>query len=111
MTAGEGTRQSRITIYSRPGCHLCDEMKAVVVRALKNTGMPICVEDVDVSTDPALEARYGQEVPVLTIDGRKAAKYRVTESEITRMLQSRARPAEGAGPAGGAGGLDNRGAG
>jgi hypothetical protein len=64
-------------------------MKAVVVRALKNSAMQISLEEVDVSTDPALEAHYGQEVPVLMIGGRKAAKYRVTESEITRMLKSR----------------------
>jgi hypothetical protein len=65
-------------------------MKAVVAHALKNSRMQVIVEEVDVSTDPALEARYGHEVPVLTIDGRKAAKYRVTESEIARMLESRA---------------------
>jgi hypothetical protein len=76
-------------------------MKAIVVRALRNSPVQISLEEVDVSTDPALEAHYGQEVPVLTIDGRKAAKYRVTEAEITRLLKSRARPPEGTGPAGG----------
>ncbi len=44
------------------------------------------VEEIDISTDPDLEARYGLEIPVLLVDGKKAAKYRVTEGELTRML-------------------------
>jgi hypothetical protein len=77
---------TRLTIYSRPGCHLCDEMKAVVARVAQAAALEI--DEIDVSTDPALEARYGHEVPVLEIDGRKAAKYRVTEDELRRTLQS-----------------------
>ena len=78
-----------LTLYSRPGCHLCDEMKAVVRRVVGAAVAPVAVDEIDISTDPALEARYGLEIPVLLIDGRKAAKYRVTEGELTRMLQGR----------------------
>ena len=70
-----------LTLYSRPGCHLCDEMKAVVQRVAGAN--PIAIEIVDISTDPQLEARYGLEIPVLLVDGKKAAKYRVTEEELT----------------------------
>ncbi len=76
-----------LTIYSRPGCHLCDEMKAVVTNA--GCSFPIALEEIDISTDPALEARYGLEIPVLIIDGKRVAKYRVTEEELRRMLESR----------------------
>ena len=76
-----------VTLYSRPGCHLCDDMKAVVQRA--GQGMPITMEIVDISTDPELEARYGLEIPVLLVDGKKAAKYRVSEQELRRMLKAR----------------------
>jgi len=76
-----------LTIYSRPGCHLCDEMKAVVTRTGRS--FPIVLEEIDISTDPALEARYGLEIPVLVIDGKKVAKYRVTEEELRRILTSR----------------------
>jgi len=76
-----------LTIYSKPGCHLCDEMKAVVMRVA--AGFPATVDEVDITSDPALEARYGLEIPVLLIDGRKAAKYRVTEADLTRMLRDR----------------------
>jgi thiol-disulfide isomerase/thioredoxin len=78
-----------LTLYSRPGCHLCEEMKAVVQRVARAAAAPITIEEIDISTDPALEERYGVEIPVLLIDGRKAAKYRVTEGELTRLLAAR----------------------
>ena len=87
-----------LTLYSRPGCHLCDEMKAVVQRVRR--GMPMTMEIVDISTDPELDARYGLEIPVLFVDGKKAAKYRVSEEELRRILAVRA---GGAGEPGGAG--------
>ena len=79
-----------LTLYSRPGCHLCDEMKAVVQRVARAAEVPITIEEIDISTDADLEARYGLEIPVLLVDGKKAAKYRVTEEELTRMLAARA---------------------
>ena len=80
---------TKLTIYSRPGCHLCDELKAVVTRATRAAGVAVAIDEVDISTDPALEAQYGLEIPVLLVDGRKAAKYRVTEAEVLRMLNAR----------------------
>jgi glutaredoxin len=77
-------RRVSITIYSRPGCHLCDEMKAIVARVARS--VPLTLEDIDISTDPALEASYGREIPVLMIGGKKAAKYRLTEGELRRLL-------------------------
>ena len=78
-----------LTLYSRPGCHLCDEMKAVIARVVRELETPVAIDEVDISTDADLETRYGLEIPVLLIDGRKAAKYRVTEGELTRLLRSR----------------------
>ena len=46
----------------------------------------IAVTEIDISTDPALERMYGQEIPVLLVDGRKSAKYQTTESELKRKL-------------------------
>jgi hypothetical protein len=77
-----------LTIYSRPGCHLCDEMKAIVQRVART--MPLSVEEIDISTDPGLEARYGLEIPVLMIEGKKAAKYRIAETELRKVLAGRA---------------------
>jgi thiol-disulfide isomerase/thioredoxin len=78
-----------IAIYSRPGCHLCEEMKAVVERVVRRENTPVTIDEIDISTDPALESRYGLEIPVLLVDGKKTAKYRVTDQEVTRMLEAR----------------------
>jgi glutaredoxin len=76
-----------VTIYSRPDCHLCDEMKEVVARAARS--LSLVVAHVDISGDADLEARYGHEIPVLEINGRKAAKYRVSEGELRRIVGAR----------------------
>ena len=86
-----------LTLYSRPGCHLCDDMKAIVDRVVGHNSSRISVEEVDISTDPDLESRYGVEIPVLLVDGRKAAKYRITEEELRKILEARARQTSGAG--------------
>jgi glutaredoxin len=76
-----------LTIYSRPGCHLCDVMKATVGRVAADCG--VAVEEIDISSDPSLEARYGLEIPVLMVDGQKIAKYRVSAEEVRRALAAR----------------------
>lgn len=83
----------RLTIFSKPGCHLCDEMKSTVHRVLSthSDGASISVNEIDISHDAALLERYGLEIPVLLIDGEKVAKYRVSEAELTRMLNGRRR--------------------
>ena len=48
--------------------------------------VPLTLEVVDISTDAELEARYGLEIPVLLVNGKKAAKYRVTEDALRRLL-------------------------
>jgi thioredoxin-related protein len=76
-----------LTLYSRPGCHLCDDMKKVVEQVAQS--VPLTMEVVDISTDPELDLRYGQEIPVLLIEGRTAAKFRVSAKELTQILQGR----------------------
>ena len=78
----------RLIIYSRPGCHLCDEMKAVVKNVART--IPLSLDEIDISADPALEAEYGLEIPVLLVDGKKTAKYRIAEDALARILTSRA---------------------
>ena len=77
-----------IIIYSRPGCHLCDDMKAVVTRVART--IPLSLREIDISTDAALLAEYGLEIPVLLVEGKKAAKYRIGEEELRRVLAGRA---------------------
>ncbi|MGH9345829.1 MAG: glutaredoxin family protein [Vicinamibacterales bacterium] len=82
---------ARLTVYSKPGCHLCDEMKRVIDAVAAR--VPLTVEIVDISTDPTLTERYGIEIPVLLIDGKKAAKYRVSEKELEDRLSRPRGPA------------------
>jgi hypothetical protein len=63
-------------------------MKAVVARVTRTH--PVVLEEVNIDGDPELERRYGLEIPVLLIDGRKAAKFRVTEAGLLRLLRDRA---------------------
>jgi thiol-disulfide isomerase/thioredoxin len=86
-----------LTLYSRPGCHLCDEMKAVVQRVAASGGAEITVDEIDISTDPALEALYGLEIPVLLVNGRKVAKYRIRDAELERIVAVRASESGGLG--------------
>lgn len=86
-----GIMAVQLRLYSRPGCHLCDEMKAVIKGA---DGDDIAFEEVDISTDPALEAELGNDIPVLFVNGRKAFKYRVTAAELRKRLR-RERPRRG----------------
>ena len=79
---------TRLIIYSRPGCHLCDEMKAIVRRVAAS--VPLVLDEIDISGEAELERLYGMEIPVLMMDGRKVAKYRVTDVELRRVLAARA---------------------
>ena len=81
----------RLTIYSKPGCHLCDEMKSLVHRVVAEHSNThgISIDEIDISTDRDLLDRYGLDIPVLLIDGKKVAKYRVAEEELTQMLEAR----------------------
>jgi glutaredoxin len=76
-----------LTLYSRPGCHLCDDMKAIVTPVARELGCT--VREVDIAGQPELESRFGQEIPVLFIGERKAFKYRLTESALRRRLRAR----------------------
>ena len=78
-----------LLLYGRPDCHLCEEMKAVVAPIAEAMGAT--TEQINIETDPALEAQYGQEIPVLFINGRKAFKYRVSARELQARLQREAK--------------------
>ena len=74
-------------VYSRRDCCLCDEALEQIEAARESADFAL--EVVDVDTDPALVERYGHEVPVVEIDGRKAFKYRLTTRQLLRRLAGR----------------------
>ncbi len=75
-----------VTIYSRPGCHLCDDMKALVMKI--SCAIPLSLEEIDIYADDALEERYGLEIPVLFVEGKKIAAGRIAEDALVRILTS-----------------------
>jgi hypothetical protein len=78
-----------LTIYTRDGCHLCHDMTSIVERVVRQMQPVPRIEEIDIGGDPVLEALYGREIPVLLVNGKKAAKYRITEEELRRLLDSR----------------------
>ncbi len=76
--------KAEVVIYTRKDCCLCDEMKAVIHQVAAH--LPLVLEEIDVDGSPETQERYGAEVPVLLINGRKAFKYRVTRGELEKKL-------------------------
>lgn len=77
----------QLVLYTAPGCCLCEEMKAQL-EALRGR-QRFDLEVVDISASPELEERYRPEIPVLLIDGRKVAKYRISTEALRRALAAR----------------------
>jgi glutaredoxin len=75
----------QIDIYSRPGCHLCDEAKDIIDRVRKRHAFAVRV--INIEEDPALESAYGTEIPVVFINGSKAFKYHVDERELEKKVK------------------------
>ena len=73
-----------VTLYTRPGCHLCEEAKAVIAPVLREFGATL--HEVNIDDDPVLRERYGSDVPVIFIGGHKAAKHRVNAEQFRRQL-------------------------
>jgi glutaredoxin-like protein DUF836 len=73
-------------LYGKAGCHLCDEARDVVAAVRERH--PFELEEVDVSTDPGLHERYGERIPVLSIDGDELFEFHVDADELARRLQS-----------------------
>ena len=76
--------EPRVTFYSRVGCHLCDDARAVVARVCADLGESFV--EVDVDSDPDLEDRFGEEVPVTFVDGRQHDFWRVDEGRLRAAL-------------------------
>ena len=74
-----------VTIYSRPGCNLCEEAKTQIVPLLKEFGARLT--EINIDEDPALRARYDYDVPVIFLGARKAAKHRVDLAQFRRQLR------------------------
>ena len=73
-----------VVIYSRPGCHLCDEAKAVIQNA--GCSERFTLDEINIESDNELLRKYKYDIPVITIDGVEAFKHRVNGEEFKRHV-------------------------
>jgi glutaredoxin len=74
-----------VTLYTRPGCHLCEDAKAAIAPLLREFGATL--REVNIDGDAVLTERYAWDIPVLFIGAHKAAKHRVNIAQFRRQLQ------------------------
>ena len=75
---------ARVTVYGKPGCHLCEDAVAVVARVCTDLGATY--DEVDITTDPELQHRFGEQIPVTFVDGRQHDFWRVDERRLRAAL-------------------------
>ena len=75
-----------VIVYSRPGCHLCDDAKL----AIETAGCTdrFTLEEVNIESDGELLRKYQYDIPVVTIDGVEAFKHRVSVDQFTRLIKA-----------------------
>jgi glutaredoxin len=74
-----------VTLYSKAGCHLCDEAKAAIAPLLRE--FRATLREIDIEGDATLIERFGCDIPVIYIGRKKAAKHRVNLEQFRRQLQ------------------------
>ena len=77
---------TQVTLYGKPGCHLCDDARAEV--AAVRAERPFELTEVDVSLDPALWRAYGERIPVVEVNGEEAFELYVDRAELARVLDT-----------------------
>lgn len=77
---------SRVLVYTKPGCHLCDDMRDLLHATLRGTGTAVTERNIAQDLDDY--ERYKHDIPVLTIDGREVARHRITEAALVAALRA-----------------------
>ena len=78
--------KAHVIVYSRPGCHLCDEAKAAIESA--GCSDSFTLEEVNIESDQELLKKYKYDIPVITIDGKEAFLHRIDPEEFkTRVVR------------------------
>ncbi|HLL73997.1 MAG TPA: glutaredoxin family protein [Pyrinomonadaceae bacterium] len=83
MAAGRRPR-SQVKLYTRPGCHLCDEAKREMLAAACEDLYEL--EEINIDSDPELRRRHGWDIPVVAIDGALAFKHRLTRDAFRKEI-------------------------
>ena len=75
---------NEVIVYSKPGCHLCDKVKAQLERLQKTHGF--AWREVNILEGPDAFERFKEEIPVVFVNGKKAFKYHLDEKQFLRRL-------------------------
>ena len=73
-----------VTLFGKPGCHLCDEARALVQRVCDDRSVEL--REIDVTLDPALYREYAERIPVLAVNGEELFDYFVDEGVLVERL-------------------------
>ena len=76
---------ARITLIGKPGCHLCDEARAVIVRVAEDLG--VGWSELDINEDRELAEQYWEQIPVTLVDGRRHDFWHVDEARLRAALK------------------------
>jgi glutaredoxin len=75
---------STVTLYGRPGCHLCDDARAALLSLQARVEFEL--DEVDITGDDALHARYLERIPVIALDGEELFDFEVDEKALERRI-------------------------
>jgi glutaredoxin len=73
-----------VTLFGKPGCHLCDEARDLVRRVCD--GRAVELREIDITLDPTLNREYGERIPVLALNGEELFEYFVDEGVLVERL-------------------------
>jgi glutaredoxin len=82
-----------VTLYGRPGCHLCDDALAVLQRIQR--AVPFALEERDITADDALHRRYLERIPVIALDGEELFDFFVDEPALIARIRNAEAGSEG----------------
>ena len=74
-----------VTLYTRPGCHLCDEARAVIT-SLRDSHGPFELREIDIECAPELHARFLERIPVVEVDGEPISELHVDPRTLSDAL-------------------------
>ena len=74
-----------IVLYSKPGCCLCDEVKAQLAKLRR--GVPFDLREVNILEDPRTFEQFKEEIPVIFVNGKKAFKFHLDENDFLRRIE------------------------
>ena len=81
----EKSKRTKVEIYSKADCHLCEDAKKTLLAAQKDFAFDLI--EVDITTDPVLFETYKEQIPVIFLNGQKAFKFRVDPGLLQKKLQ------------------------